>query len=81
MQALEGIRILDFTRHLSRPFATLQMGDFGTDVIKIVSVPHRRSTRLAAADPIKSIKAQADRMRDSLAVCCPRQFQPNVIYQ
>lgn len=29
MQALEGIRILDFTRHMSGPYATLLMGDFG----------------------------------------------------
>ena len=45
MQALEGIRILDFTRHMSGPYATLLMGDFGADVIKIESMPHGDPTR------------------------------------
>ncbi|MFN0162481.1 MAG: CaiB/BaiF CoA transferase family protein [Burkholderiales bacterium] len=45
MQALEGVRILDFTRHMSGPYATLLMGDFGADVIKIESMPHGDPTR------------------------------------
>lgn len=34
-RALEGIRILDFTRYQQGPFATVLLGDFGAEVIKI----------------------------------------------
>ena len=32
---LEGIRVLDFTRYQQGPFATVILGDFGADVIKV----------------------------------------------
>lgn len=43
--ALEGATVLDFTRHMSGPYGTLLLGDFGADVIKVESMPHGDPTR------------------------------------
>jgi crotonobetainyl-CoA:carnitine CoA-transferase CaiB-like acyl-CoA transferase len=33
--ALQGIRVLDFSQHVSGPMGTMLLGDFGADVIKV----------------------------------------------
>ena len=35
MRALEGIRVIDFSRILAGPFATMILADMGAEVIKI----------------------------------------------
>ncbi|HSW17939.1 MAG TPA: CoA transferase [Ramlibacter sp.] len=47
--ALEGIRILDFTRYLSGPVATMLMADMGADVIK---VEHPKGDDLRGLHPV-----------------------------
>jgi crotonobetainyl-CoA:carnitine CoA-transferase CaiB-like acyl-CoA transferase len=39
MDVLEDVQVLDFTRHMSGPYATLLLGDFGADVVKVESLP------------------------------------------
>lgn len=37
---LDGVRVVDFTRQMSGPYATLMLGDFGADVVKVEQSPH-----------------------------------------
>nr|WP_281367410.1 CoA transferase [Sphingomonas chungangi] len=42
---MDGVRILDFTRHMSGPYATVFMADYGADVIKIEGLPDGDASR------------------------------------
>lgn len=38
-QALDGLRVVDFTRQMSGPYASMVLADFGADVVKVESAP------------------------------------------
>src|SRR3954471_7317473 len=39
MSALNGIRVLDFSRYLSGPTLTMLLADLGADVVKVETLP------------------------------------------
>lgn len=43
---LEGIRVVEFARHLAGPFASMTLGDLGADVIKVEPPGHGDDTRI-----------------------------------
>ena len=46
MNVLDGIRVIDLSTAYSAPIATMQLADFGADVIKIENVTSGDSSRM-----------------------------------
>jgi crotonobetainyl-CoA:carnitine CoA-transferase CaiB-like acyl-CoA transferase len=54
MRALEGLRVVDLTRHMAGPFATLVLSDHGADVVKVESLPDGDASRRSGSDYLGS---------------------------
>lgn len=71
MKALEGVRVVDFTRHMAGPYGTLLLGDFGADVLKVESMPHGDPTRTMGTgfvDGVSGLFLVWNRSKRSLAL-------------
>ena len=69
--ALHGIRILDFTRHMAGPYATVTLSDHGADVIKIESLPngdHARTGGVHSVGDQSAVFLMWNRGKRSLAL-------------
>jgi crotonobetainyl-CoA:carnitine CoA-transferase CaiB-like acyl-CoA transferase len=69
--ALDGIRIIDFTRHMAGPYATVAMSDHGADVIKVESLPsgdHARTGGVHTVGDQSAVFLMWNRGKRSLAL-------------
>lgn len=71
VQALEGTRVADFSRQMSAPYATVLLGDYGADVVKVEALPHGDSSRrigTAFVDGESALFLMWNRNKRSLAI-------------
>ncbi len=70
MAALDGLRVLDFSRYLSGPTLTMLLADLGADVVKVETLPQGDPARLAGPfhDTESVYYMASNRNKRSLAV-------------
>jgi crotonobetainyl-CoA:carnitine CoA-transferase CaiB-like acyl-CoA transferase len=54
---LAGYRVLDLSRHMAGPYASVILGDFGADVIKVESAPKGDPSRRGGVHFLKDVSA------------------------
>jgi hypothetical protein len=68
--ALDGLRVIDLTRYIPGPYATMLLGDLGADVVKIEEPPIGDPTR--AVQPVagddSAVHASLNRNKRSMLV-------------
>lgn len=70
MRPLEGVKVIDFTEEYSGPFCTMQLADFGADVIKIENVKSGDQSRtwMPMKDGFSGFYASCNRGKRSLTL-------------
>jgi crotonobetainyl-CoA:carnitine CoA-transferase CaiB-like acyl-CoA transferase len=70
MAALDGLRVLDFSRYLSGPTLTMLLADLGADVVKVETLPQGDPARLSGPfhDAESVYYMASNRNKRSLAV-------------
>ncbi len=81
IQALEGIKVLDLCRGYPPAFATMHMGDFGADVIKVDPVGYVLALPMEAAAQTLSAYTFIDRNKRSIKINMKSPEGRDVIYK
>jgi len=84
MQPLEGIRVLDFSRHMAGAYGTVLLSDYGADVIKIESLPNgdpSRNTGTAYVEDVSGLFLIWNRGKRSVALDLRKPEALEVIYE
>lgn len=71
LRPLDGVRVLDFSRHMSGPYGTSILSDYGADIIKVESTPvgdPSRATGTAFLGDESALFLMWNRGKRSLAV-------------
>ena len=75
---LAGIRVLDLTRYLAGPFCTMQLADYGADVVKVES-PKGREFRPPGAVRDSYFFLSSNRGKRSLTLDLHRPGGPELL--
>jgi crotonobetainyl-CoA:carnitine CoA-transferase CaiB-like acyl-CoA transferase len=84
VRPLDGVKILDLTRHMAGPYATVFLSDYGAEIIKIESLPDgdpSRSTGVKVQGKVSATFLMWNRGKRSIALDLRRRESIEVIHR